>query len=191
MKKFLLLPLLICGVVKAEQEIDIKKAAEEAGVVIFKMILYKNRENHNAQAWQEAVIQRAIDCIKKFDENNAGGGIDAICSFAKGLQEYAGDATGIHGEITISTGDGRCPQGCCAHEGSKEQCACLDRYAGMCPCSAEINNRTCGKVGCRNQVEEAEKCTTCGKPKPPVAKEEVCQCDSAKEKQSDSEKESK
>lgn len=177
MKKFLLSLLIGCSLQAEEQAVDIKRVSEDIGVVKITVTLYKNKNDHNAQAWQDVVIQRTFDCMKQFEENGMEG-IDGLCRFAKelqGLKDLKEDARGIHGEITISVGDGRCPDGCCSHDGEAKECACIDRYAGMCPCSADINNRGCGKPSCRQQEvqqkEEAaleDKCTTCGKPPKPV-----------------------
>lgn len=177
MKKLLLLPLVMCSAVRAEQEIDVKKAAEDTAVVVIKTVLVKNIKSHNASAWEDVIIRNLLDCVKKF-ETNSSDGITALCTLANALKDYTGDATGIHGVITISTGDGRCPKDCCAHDGEQTQCACLDRYAGTCPCSAEVDSRGCGgKVNCRQPeaqvqaavaVEKDDKCSTCGKPPKPV-----------------------
>ena len=135
----------------------VTKSSEDVGIIEYKIRIYKDTNNHDKGAWEETVKQ-AIDTIRAAQEENNGEFVDNVCTSIRAVQKNKSEDTGIHGEIQVSIGDGKCPEGYCG-----EKCACIDRYAGNCPCGIEETN-------CKNRKD-------CNRGEPRIERcEDDCPC---------------
>ncbi len=107
-------------------ESNLGKSAENIAMIEFSVVLYKDRteSGHDAKAW-EAVLQKTTKSLRAVNDGIAWpAALADIFSTAR-----SSSAEGIHGEISVNMSDGNHTTRC------GENCACVTRYKGNCPCS--------------------------------------------------------
>ena len=96
--------------------------SEEVTVIRYEVIIVKDKKS-DSTAWDEAVRQ-----VTSLNLDNDVLFVQDMCKTIEQTCKRSG--SGIHAQVNVTLGNGICPKGCCGSE-----CACLDQYDGICPCS--------------------------------------------------------
>lgn len=120
---------------------NINQVADNTRIVRVTIMIYKDHQEHNKQDWKTLIQRTARSCsrvrsyeLQDQDSINLQAEIEAI------VKEVANPSNnnGIITEFAIETSDGTPTRGCCG-----DNCMCIERYRGNCPCSLNNASNRC------------------------------------------------
>jgi len=123
----------------------VEEIKEDTQIIRYTVTIFKDSEEFNKNEWKNVVDQAALT-IEELSAESLESSEELINTMFKSLQNVYKNGVnhqGIHGTLSISLGDGKCPK-----DGCNDPCACKAEYRGLCPCSLDITKSCKTYEGC-------------------------------------------
>ena len=120
---------------------NIDDIADDTGIIRITIMIYKDQAGHDTNDWKHLVTKTAETCsrLRSYELRK-----EVPLTVQQEMQTIINDLAnnnehnGIITEFTIETSDGMPSKGCCG-----DNCQCIERYRGNCPCSLNQDARRC------------------------------------------------
>ena len=160
MKKVFSLALLLSCALYAETKVEkevtrsVEEIKRDAQILRYTITLFKDSENFDVERWKQIIDDAvaSIETVSSDELKTRDAYIETMLRSLNTVYKNGLNSQGIHGTISISLNDGKCPQGCC-----NEPCECKEEYRGLCPCSLDTS-KSCKKSTSCECATKSEGC---------------------------------